>query len=86
MATRELRRRIVSNSRQGQQSVSKNGGVPHHVGHPRYTMGTVRTHYKSKRPAVVCNLFRPRRHLLTAAAYRAVMRERVVTWAVPARA
>ena len=28
----------------------------------------------------VGNLFRPRRHLLTAAAYRATMRERVATW------
>ncbi len=28
----------------------------------------------------VSNLFRPRRHLLTAAAYRATMRERVATW------
>ncbi len=28
----------------------------------------------------VANLFRPRRHLLRAAAYRAVMRERTVTW------
>ena len=28
----------------------------------------------------VGNLFRPRRHLLTAAAYRATMRERAATW------
>ena len=28
----------------------------------------------------VANLFRPRRHLLSAAAYRATMRERVATW------
>ena len=28
----------------------------------------------------VGNLFRPRRHLLTAVAYRAAMRERVTTW------
>ena len=28
----------------------------------------------------VGNLFRPGRHLLTAAAYRATMRERVATW------
>jgi putative transposase len=28
----------------------------------------------------VCNLHRPRRHLLTAAAYRAAMHERVATW------
>ena len=30
--------------------------------------------------ARVGNLFRPRRHLLTAAQYRAAMRERVATW------
>ena len=28
----------------------------------------------------VCNLFRPGRHLLSAAAYRATMRERVAAW------
>jgi putative transposase len=33
----------------------------------------------------VGNLFRPRRHLLRAAAYRAVMRERAATWRHVAR-
>ena len=30
--------------------------------------------------ARVCNLFRPRRHLLGASEYRSILRERLATW------